>query len=61
MLADELLKAFVPVEGRKDYKKPPNGLCIFNKQVGCDEDRCESCGWNPPIAKKRVKRFLEEG
>ena len=27
--------------------------CIYNKEVLCLDDDCESCGWNPKVEQKR--------
>ena len=33
--------------------------CPYNEGVMCNEDRCESCGWNPVVSEERVRKFLE--
>lgn len=29
--------------------------CPYNEAVQCDKRRCESCGWNPVVAQKRME------
>ena len=37
------------VERMKDTGKE----CKFNLGVICDSEKCEKCGWNPEVDKKR--------
>lgn len=32
-----------------------NGLCSYNKAIDCMENKCNRCGWNPEVAKERIK------
>ena len=32
--------------------------CVFNDGVSCCERKCESCGWNPEVAKKRTEELV---
>lgn len=32
--------------------------CPFNDAVVCKKKQCDSCGWNPAIAKKRIARIM---
>ena len=36
--------------------------CCFNKGVECDknERKCDKCGWNPDVKKKRVEDWKKE-
>ena len=36
-----------------------NGVCCFNNNILCNEDKCKTCGWNPVIAKRRAKTIKE--
>lgn len=29
--------------------------CSYNKSVGCRNQRCETCGWNPVVSIERIK------
>ena len=33
-------------------------VCKYNEGVDCFDGKCESCGWNPEVAKKRTEAFL---
>ena len=30
-------------------------ICPHNPEVVCQDKKCETCGWNPPVARARVK------
>ena len=32
--------------------------CKYNEGVECFVAKCEKCGWNPEVAKKRSEEFL---
>lgn len=32
-----------------------NIICPHNTEVICDKQKCESCGWNPEVERKRKK------
>ena len=34
--------------------------CVFNEGVACWDRKCESCGWNPEVAKKRMEALVIE-
>ena len=34
--------------------------CKYNKMVGCEDRKCDSCGWNPKVDKERKKRAAEK-
>ena len=34
--------------------------CPHNLEVICDKQKCESCGWNPEVEKKRKKALIGE-
>lgn len=44
----------------RNYKRASReGLpCVFNEGVACCERKCESCGWNPEVAKKRMEELV---
>lgn len=31
--------------------------CPFNKELVCTEWKCESCGWNPEVARRRSESY----
>lgn len=33
--------------------------CCFNKSIDCTENerKCNCCGWNPDVAKERIKEW----
>ena len=35
-------------------------ICQYNPECGCDIPECHKCGWNPEVAKRRLKKFREE-
>lgn len=32
--------------------------CDFNDYVECERKKCSECGWNPEVAKARMKEIL---
>lgn len=38
------------------YKKP--NVCPHNEMVACTTAKCERCGWDPTVAKKRLDALL---
>ena len=32
-------------------------ICPFNYAVDCDSTKCDSCGWNPKVAKRRSENI----
>lgn len=36
--------------------------CPYNEGIGCmpHEMRCNTCGWNPKVAKERLNKVYEE-
>lgn len=34
-----------------------NNYCKFNKRIDCMECKCNSCGWNPDVARERIKAW----
>ena len=34
-------------------------VCPYNHEVDCESMTCESCGWYPPVAKKRKTAIME--
>ena len=39
-------------------RKPAPIPCPHNEAVRCPQRSCESCGWNPAVAKKRLEHIL---
>lgn len=35
-------------------------ICPHNVYVGCFDLECQSCGWNPEVAKSRLNRIIAE-
>ena len=35
--------------------------CPYNEAIVCDGSKCDSCGWNPTVAKKRSARYGKTG
>ena len=35
-------------------------VCRFNEGCHCDLPTCGCCGWNPEVARKRLRQWLEE-
>ena len=33
-------------------------MCPHNREVICDNGKCYSCGWDPRVAKERLKEFM---
>lgn len=34
--------------------------CQYNHEVLCDSAKCDKCGWNPVVAERRLKNFMED-
>lgn len=34
--------------------------CPYQESVGCYVRNCDKCGWNPDVAKARLKKYMEE-
>ena len=34
-------------------------ICPHNYQLDCDSLKCESCGWNPEVARARVEKMMK--
>lgn len=34
--------------------------CLYNKEVDCDSAKCDKCGWNPVVAARRIKNYMED-
>lgn len=55
---DQLHKRFA--EAENNPPKETGGVCLFNHGVMCDIAKdCDTCGWNPTVAKKRLARLRE--
>ncbi len=38
-----------------------NSFCCFNTMIDCStHNRCERCGWNPEVSKKRIKHLRKQ-
>ena len=35
-------------------------ICPYNQEVICNDQKCERCGWYPPVEKKRKNAILGE-
>ena len=35
-------------------------ICQFNNACRCDIPECDKCGWNPTVAKRRIRKAREE-
>ena len=35
-------------------------ICRHNVGVACEEQNCDTCGWNPAVAQKRMERITKE-
>ena len=50
-------KKYCSEECKKAYRRTLAGEavmdCKYNEGVGCDIQRCENCGWNPEVEKRR--------
>lgn len=42
-------------------EKDTNGLyvCPYNQECRCEHPKCGSCGWNPEVAERRLKKIEE--
>ena len=34
-------------------------ICPHNYEVDCEASRCDSCGWNPVVAKARLEKAVK--
>ena len=34
-------------------------ICPHNYELDCDTLKCESCGWNPEVARARVEKVMK--
>ena len=34
--------------------------CPYNVAIDCYEHKCNSCGWNPRVAKERTEKILQK-
>lgn len=37
------------------FFKNTENACKYNSGVCCNEEKCDSCGWNPAVAAKRLE------
>ena len=35
-------------------------ICPHNYEVDCEAMKCESCGWNPVVAKVRLEKAVKK-
>ena len=35
--------------------------CVYNNALVCTKRKCDSCGWNPTVAKQRSARYGKTG
>lgn len=60
MVTEELCAQFVPNTGNYRFGDGKNGLCRYNDCVNCEDGYCAECGWNPSVARKRIRRIRED-
>lgn len=36
-------------------------ICRFNEGCHCSEMNCSTCGFNPEVARRRLKEFIQRG
>ena len=41
----------------EEWSEPKQKLVTKYPPVGCTQE-CDSCGWNPEVAKKRIEKLL---
>ena len=34
-------------------------ICPHNYEIDCEHAKCDRCGWNPEVAKKRVQEVMK--
>lgn len=34
-------------------------ICPYNYEIDCENMKCDRCGWNPEVAKKRVQEVMK--
>ena len=34
-------------------------ICPHNYEIDCDHAKCDRCGWNPEVAKKRIREAMK--
>lgn len=34
-------------------------ICPHNYEVDCEASRCDRCGWNPEVARKRINEVMK--
>ena len=46
-----------------EWKILKNGQfeCRYNDACSCNVPNCESCGWNPEVARRRLKEYIQKG
>lgn len=46
-----------------EWKTDENGkfICRFNEGCCCDLPTCGCCGWNPEVARRRLKEYIQKG
>lgn len=42
---------------RKGYYQANDTPCLYNDGVVCMDHKCDNCGWNPAVAKKREEKI----
>ena len=43
-----------------NYKKEQSFICPHNAWVMCSAKYCYRCGWNPPVAERRLEKIRKE-
>ena len=46
-----------------EWKILKNGQfeCRYNYACSCNVPNCGSCGWNPEVARSRLKEYIQKG
>lgn len=46
-----------------EWKKDTNGkyICQYNDACSCYVPNCSCCGWNPEVARRRLKEYIRKG
>lgn len=46
-----------------EWKKLENGQfeCRYNDACSCNVPNCGNCGWNPEVARRRLKEYIQKG
>lgn len=42
----------------ENRKAPRTFRCPHNREVTCEKRQCDSCGWNPDVAQRRMDKLM---